>query len=467
MSSRLPKGWTSIRLGNLGAWKGGGTPSKARADYWENGTIPWVSPKDMKVAVVRDAEDRITEGAIAGSSTSVIEAGAVLVVVRSGILRHTLPVAVTAVDVALNQDMKALAPSGAASPEYVVWALGRFEPQILHRCTRTGTTVQNIAFPMFSDFEIPLPPLAAQRRIVAAIEEHLSRLDAAVAGLERVQAVLPRYRAAVLKAAVEGRLDAESSAVGRRGKRAGGSNEVTMGEIGLEGPRSLIIGPFGSNLKVSDYRNSGVPLVFVRNIRAASFGGEGTRYVSKSKAHELAGHQVLPGDVLVTKMGDPPGDACVYPSEAAPAIVTADCIRIRPNLDLVSAQYLVNAIRSEPVRRQILDATRGVAQLKVSLERFRSIRITLPPLKLQEMIVEELERSESVIEAAGGAVDVALMRAGSLRQSILARAFRGELVPQDPNDEPAEVLLERIRAERAGVVPVRRAPRRKKVAGKK
>src|SRR5882757_6154016 len=90
----LPHGWTRLNMGDVGRWFGGGTPSKANPRFWTGGNIPWVSPKDMKRDRVTDAQDHITEDAVAQSATNLVEAGSILIVVRSGILQHTLPVAV-------------------------------------------------------------------------------------------------------------------------------------------------------------------------------------------------------------------------------------------------------------------------------------------------------------------------------------------------------------------------------------
>src|SRR4051812_8238527 len=91
----LPDGWAWIPLGDVGTWMGGGTPSKANAAFWSNGTVPWVSPKDMKVAVIGETEDKITADAVECSSAKYVPEGSVLMVMRSGILRHSFPVAVT------------------------------------------------------------------------------------------------------------------------------------------------------------------------------------------------------------------------------------------------------------------------------------------------------------------------------------------------------------------------------------
>src|SRR5690242_2326212 len=107
----IPSTWALVELRELGLWVGGGTPSKFNPAYWQGGTIPWVSPKDMKHHIIRGAEDKITEVAAAESTARIVPPGSVLVVTRSGILRHSLPVAVAATHVAINQDLKALLPA--------------------------------------------------------------------------------------------------------------------------------------------------------------------------------------------------------------------------------------------------------------------------------------------------------------------------------------------------------------------
>lgn len=103
----VPEHWILHKLKYIARFSGGGTPSREKLSYW-NGDIPWVSPKDMKVEVINGAEESITVEGLQNSTTSLVSPGGVLVVVRSGILKHTIPVAINSVEVALNQDMKAL-----------------------------------------------------------------------------------------------------------------------------------------------------------------------------------------------------------------------------------------------------------------------------------------------------------------------------------------------------------------------
>ena len=152
----------------------------------------------------------------------------------------------------------------------------------------------------------------------------------------------------------------------------------------------MTIGPFGSNLKVKDYQKRGVPLIFVREIRSENFRREDTRFISPEKANELASHKVREGDVVITKMGDPPGDTSIYPKGHPDAIATSDCLKLSPNLAVTSAEFLKYIIRSPVVKDQVLGISRGVAQQKMSLARFKTLAIPLPPIEEQRRIVDEM-----------------------------------------------------------------------------
>jgi len=327
---------------------------------------------------------------------------------------------------------------------------------------------------------IPLAPLPEQHRIVARIEELLSHLDAGVQALQRAKAQLQRYRQAVLKAAVEGRLTEEwrkahpevepaeelleqiSKAHQKPPERIESTQLPNLprswiwastDQLASSEKYSMAIGPFGSNLKVVDYRSEGVPLIFVRNIRLRLFNGQCTWFVSNEKAEELRAHFVESGDILITKMGDPPGDACIYPEGMPPAIITADCIKWRLSSLLKEKAYLSNAINSIVVKKQIIQFTKGVAQQKISLIRFKKVGIPLPPLQEQNEITKCIESRFSFCDQTEIEFNRAIQLSASLRQSILKRAFEGKLVPQDSSDEPASVLLEHIKAERASQEP--------------
>lgn len=227
----MGEAWSDIKLGEVGTWYGGSTPSKARPDFWTDGAIPWVSPKDMKSLRIADSEDRITHLALEERNQAIVPTGSVLVVIRSGILSRTLPVATTSAPVTINQDLKALEPKNGVGSEFTAWFLRSAERRILDECAKDGTTVASVNLDALKSVRMPLPSLVEQRAIVAKIESLFSELDQGVAQLEAVRAQLGRYRQSVLKAAFEGRLTAAWRDERRREAEANGEPLPTADDL--------------------------------------------------------------------------------------------------------------------------------------------------------------------------------------------------------------------------------------------
>lgn len=386
---------------------------------------------------------------------------------------------------------------GVASAEFIVLpSTDHFDSDfikfLLHRrqfvdfaISKSSGDRPRVKFDGIAGYEFALPPLPEQQRIVEKIETLFAELDKGEDALREVQKLLARYRQSVLKAAVTGTLTADwraangpPKATGQdllarilktrcetwqgRGKYKEPAEPDTQGlpelpegwtwasveQLSSSTPNALCIGPFGSNLRVDDYTDEGVPLIFVRHIRADDFTGQEPKFVSPEKARELSSHRVFPGDLLVTKMGDPPGDITVYPDDAPTAIITADCIRFALSETDISKAFIVRAVQSRLVQAQIAKISKGVAQQKVTLANFKKVAIPLPPSGEQTEIAELADLEFDRIQRASDMASVELCRGAALRQSILKDAFSGKLVPQDPSDEPAERLLGRIRAAR-------------------
>jgi type I restriction enzyme, S subunit len=147
---------------------GGGTPSKSRPEYF-TGSIPWVSPKDMKTEIINDSIDHITEEAVNNSSAKMIPANSVLMVIRSGILKHTLPVAVNSVPVTVNQDMKAFIPKDIVTTKFLAILFKMLEREILGGVR--GVTADNIDFNEFKNKLLPIPPKDLQNKFTDFVHQ--------------------------------------------------------------------------------------------------------------------------------------------------------------------------------------------------------------------------------------------------------------------------------------------------------
>ncbi len=495
----LPTGWVWTSIKEIGEVITGTTPSKSNAEYYGR-DFPFFKPTDLnKGYYVREAEDGLSKEGI--QKARLIPEKSILVTCIGATISKTGFIRVQG---SCNQQINAIVPNINLLPEFIYfWCISPFfkKTVIAHA---SSTTLPILNKSKFETLSFPFPPLPEQYRIVAKIEEIFTELDAGVELLKKLKVKLKRYRQAVLKAAVEGSLTqewreanqgklepasvllerilkqrrekweaeqlAKMKAQGKTPKDdswklkykepvAPDTSELpelpdgwcwaTPEQLASTNNYSLGIGPFGSDLKVEDYRDKGFPLVFVKNIRSGIFGDENTKYVTFEKAQTLFAHQVEGGDILITKMGAPPGDACLYPLTRPPAIITADCIKWKISEIIYNKLFFVYIINSRIIQTQISQITKGVAQQKVSLTRFKGISVPLPPLKEQNYISEEIERLFSVTNQLEKTIDTNLKRSEKLRQSILKQAFQGKLVPQDSNDEPAEKLLERIKAEKA------------------
>lgn len=164
-----------ISLNDCGTWSGGGTPSTSHQEYWENGNILWITSKDMKVKYITSSQKMVNEYGIEHSSAKYIEKPALLFVIRSGILRNTLPVCMVQKPFTINQDLKALIPKDGIELAYVYWICKSQEFTILNTCMKNGTTVESISFDKLKDFKIPIPDIEEQREVVRILDDVITK----------------------------------------------------------------------------------------------------------------------------------------------------------------------------------------------------------------------------------------------------------------------------------------------------
>jgi len=418
-----------------------------------------------------------------------------------------------------STEFHVLRTQGIANRTFLMYFLLQESFRKEARANMTGTAGQlRVPKRFLEEYELGIPPLPEQHRIVAAIESYLTRLDDAVASLERVQKNLKRYRASVLKAAVEGRLVPTEAELARKEGRTYEPAGVLLERILKERRRrweeaelakmkakgkvpknhkwkerykepvapdtsdlpelpegwvwvsveqlagfarnSLADGPFGSNLKTSHYTESGPRVVRLQNIGDGEFL-DAEAHISEQHYERLARHAVSPGDLVVASLGTELPRVCRIPDSLGPAIVKADCLRFAPNVDIACSVYLMHALNSMPTRKRTEELVHGVGRPRIGLTLLRTVPVPLPPYAEQLRIGSEVEKLLSIGKEGLALVDSSSSRCQRLRQSILKWAFEGKLVDQEPADEPASVLLERIKAERAKLEAQKKANKKK------
>jgi len=198
--------WRTKRIKYMVSFTGGGTPAKEDPSYWR-GDIPWASPKDMKSEEIDSTEDYITETGLKESSTHLAQTGSVLIVVRSGILKHTIPVAINKREVALNQDMKALTPSAELNPEFLKFLILGCQKPFLAIWRKQGATVESLEHELVANTSIPVPPPIEQEKIVVSLNFESKMINRLLAKVRVAIHHLKEYRTALISAAVTGKID--------------------------------------------------------------------------------------------------------------------------------------------------------------------------------------------------------------------------------------------------------------------
>ncbi|WP_321339901.1 restriction endonuclease subunit S [uncultured Cohaesibacter sp.] len=516
--TKLPCSWANAKFSDFGTWIGGGTPSKANPDFW-HGDIPWISPKDMKSNVIRTAIDGITLNAIENSAAKLVPEGSVLIVTRSGILAHTLPVAITAMESTLNQDLKALALPEGISSEFIAWGMRAFEQRILNTCRKGGTTVHSIEMPRLTAFELPIAPTNEQRRIVERIEAMFDEIDHGIENLKKAKTSLGLYRQSLLKSAFEGRLTADWRAqnadklespdallariqkerdtryksaledwkaavkdwrkggeIGKKPVKPKAPDKLRFSDLPVDGftklpygwswvplgwlltveRRPMTTGPFGTLLKKQEHQSFGVPVLGIENIGSGRFLPGNKIFVTPEKAVELKSFEARKGDLVISRSGTV-GEICEVPISFDGSLISTNLLLVRPNVDIIYSDFFVKLFQgSSSVQKQIKELCKGSSREFLNQAILKAMRYPLCSPEEQVEIMRILDERLSAADTLEKEIDAGLARADALRQSILKQAFSGKLVPQDPNDEPASVLLERIKAEKTKAPKARR-----------
>ncbi|MDO6732905.1 restriction endonuclease subunit S [Marinovum sp. 2_MG-2023] len=387
-----------VPLGDIVDIKGGGTPDKKVAAYWD-GDIPWASVKDFKSGTLDRTVDRITAAGVAASATNIIPAGHIIVPTRMAVGKA----AINTIDLAINQDLKALFPKVSVDTRYLYNALLANSGKLLDQAT--GATVKGIKLDALRGLKIPLPPLEEQKRISGILDQADALRRLRTRALDRLntlgQAIL---------------LECQQGTEFKL-------TDVEFGKLAENTRNAFCNGPFGSNLLRSELTVEGVPVIYIRDIASGLYKRKSEWHVTQEKAQELSGCAVNSGDLLLSKVGDPPCAAAIYPAGEPPAIITQDVIRIRIDPERALAKYLAAFFNTEVGRRAIKPIIVQATRARVSLRDLKGLKLSLPPIEAQRAAVLKLEALDNQRNKS----NTSLLGLQSLFASLQHCAFRGEL----------------------------------------
>ena len=261
--------------------------------------------------------------------------------------------------------------------------------------------------------DLPVPPLPEQERIVARIEELFSQLDAGVETLKKTKAQLAVYRQAVLKEAFN---SAEVDC-----------KMLPIAEILTKTRKGMSTGPFGTMIKKSDHKATGVPMLGIENIGRGQFVDGNKIYVTAEKAEELKAFSLKAGDIIISRSGTV-GEICAVPERAEGSLLSTNLMRVSLDNTMIRSDYFIALFQSKGiVLDQIKELCKGSTRDFLNQTILKQIVFPVPSMEKQEEIVSIIEARMSVCDSIEQTVDTALQQAEAMRQSILTQAFGGAL----------------------------------------
>ncbi len=434
---KLPIGWIKTKIGEICNVVRGGSPRPMGDPKYFNGSIPFLKIADITKIKGNTVYDSIIHVNNEGAKKSRLIKKGNLILTNSGTV--CVP-KFLGVDACIHDGFVSfLDLSKSVSKKYLFHFFNYIRPRIIQE-NRQGITQVNLNIAIVSNINLHLPPLPEQHRIIGKIEELFSELDDGIKQLKKTKEQIKTYRQAVLKAAFEGKLTNENVKDGELPE----SWEVSLiKELVKEDKHALKAGPFGSSLKKEFYVEKGFKIYGQEQvINDDPYFGD--YYVDNNKYEELKSCRIKPFDVLISLVGTV-GKVLILPEDCQEGIINPRLIKISLDTKIYLPKFFKYYFESSSVKSMYSAKTRGTTMDVLNLGIIKTITFPVPPIKEQEQVISEIEKRFSVADKLEESINKSLLQAEAMRQSILKKAFEGKLVPQDPNDEPADKLLERIK----------------------
>jgi type I restriction enzyme S subunit len=440
--SDLPQGWTTTSLGEIGKWSSGGTPSRRNSAYFGKG-VPWVKSGDLPDGRITATEEKITQVGLKNSSAKVMPVGTISLALYGATIGK---LGVMTFPAATNQACANVIPDfRLIDPQYLFFYLMSEREALIEK--GQGGAQPNISQQIVKAHDILLAPVNEQRRIVVKLENLLGRVNAAQERLATIPHILKRFRQSVIDSASLGALTVDWRA-----------------DRGVEFEQ--FSGNLGNLARFIDYRGKtprkttdGIPLITAKNIRPGYLSIEPREYIAESD-YDIWMTRGIPevGDVLITTEAPLGYVVCIDWTFKFALAQRVICLHF--DKDTIIGEYASLVLQSTEFQSQLRDKATGTTVTGIKASRLKELPINFPSIDEQKEIVRRVDALLKSADPLQARYLKAKELVDKLTQSILAKAFRGELVPQDPNDEPASVLLERIRRERNGSPVTKRRSRK-------
>ncbi len=466
MSDELPQGWAATTLGEICSKPQYGWTCRAA----KTGQIKYVRTTDISDGGIDWATVPYCEEAPEDVEKYRVTANDILVS-RAGSVGVSFRIADVPCDAVFASYLIRFKPLNGIPPKYVEFFLKSDSYWRSISEFSAGIAVPNVNASKLASLELPLPPLGEQRRIVAKLETLLGKVDASQQRLAKIPVLLKRFRQSVLAASCSGRLTADW-----REERTTDCTDDTDKNTSVKSAKSVVkissrennndsedlpdgwslscVGDVIESLKYGTaqkcgYEKRGVPVLRIPNVANGTIDHADLKYADLS-AKELEQLRLSSGDILLIRSNGSVSlvGKCALVRKAEAGFAYAGyLIRLRPNRSLIEPEFLTMSLGSFDIRLQIELQARSTSGVNnINGEEVRALRLSLPPLPEQQEIVRRVEGLFALADQLELRLAKARGQVDQLTPSLLARAFAGQLVPQDPTDEPASMLLQRIHA---------------------
>lgn len=439
MENNLPKGWISISPLAI-AEKIRGV-SYGKEDVFNengNGRIPVLRANGIEDNKIK-YDDIVYVSSDNVNSNQILKTGDVLIAMSSGSKNLVGKTAQFFGDnkVSFGAFCGVLRPNQNINPKYFGYYFQSKDYRNTISEVAAGTNINNLKNEHFESLRIPIPPLPEQQRIVAKLDELMAKIERSRARLERIPQILKRFRQSVLSTAVTGK----------------GSDVLSDDVCSL-----IQIGPFGTQLHRHDYISNGIPIINPTHIQGGMIIPDFELTITKSKYKELENYHLIKGDVIMGRRGEMARCALINDKESGWLCGTGSLF-FRPDQTKITPKYLYWLLTNSNTKEFLESESKGTTMSNLNLSIAKKIPVKLPSLREQIEVIKRVEQLYKVADKIEARYNKAKAQLDKLPQSLLAKAFRGELVPQDESDEPASALLERIQQGNPGKPGKARKPR--------
>lgn len=410
MMNKIPKGWEVKKLGEIFNIVTGKTPSKKIHEYF-NGNIPFVKPSDLDLSdYIENSEDTLTQDGF--KKAPFIPKNSVLVSCIGNLGKK----AILKQNGSCNQQINAILPNSNFDMKFVFYYIDIIKPWMKQNASATTISILNKS--RFEQMPFIYPNLVEQKAIADKLDDSFAKIENAITNLINAKENLKLYKQSVLKSAFNGDLLPSTSPTHWEVKK--------LGEIISKEKYSMKRGPFGSALKKEFFVDNGIR-VFEQYNPINSDPHWKRYFITKEKFKELEAFKASAGDLLISCSGTL-GKILELPKNTEIGIINQALLKIKLDQKQILNSFFIHYFNSNKFQNLILEKTIGTAIKNIaSVSELKQLEIPLPNLTEQNLIVAEIDRRFAIVDKTLNLIDKSIQNAKNLKQSILKKAFSGEL----------------------------------------